>query len=205
MGSADGTPSLRTRRLQTSAEKLQDYPESIMRLPKRWVAHRCVLVLCVGLGLLALVFVSLPLTGTRTIKSPDWHVDPVHKKRVHRYVRGLLEGQCLPGSSRRKLLSRLPDTSQETQPFLWKDSTLSEELFQYPPPFGLRGYRSRVEELLKLLPDSASAVQPGNSSDKCKRCVVVGNGGILRDLELGSLIDRFDVVIRLETQTEERL
>lgn len=49
--------------------------------------------------------------------------------------------------------------------------------------------------LLKL-PHSDSAHQLRNRSHRCQRCVVVGNGGILRGLELGALIDRFDVVIR---------
>ena len=52
---------------------------------------------------------------------------------------------------------------------------------------------------LLQLPDSDSAFQPGNASDKCRRCVIIGNGGILKGLELGTLIDRFDTIIRLET------
>lgn len=52
-----------------------------------------------------------------------------------------------------------------------------------------------VASLFKLpLPGSAQELK--NRSDKCRRCVVVGNGGILRGLELGSLINRFDIVIR---------
>lgn len=50
------------------------------------------------------------------------------------------------------------------------------------------------------LPDSHSVHQLGSASDKCQRCVVIGNGGILRGLELGPLIDRFDTIIRLGTQ-----
>ncbi|XP_069388077.1 lactosylceramide alpha-2,3-sialyltransferase isoform X9 [Paralichthys olivaceus] len=47
----------------------------------------------------------------------------------------------------------------------------------------------------KRLENSHSA-QP---SDKCRHCVVVGNGGILRGLELGPLIDRYDTIIRLNS------
>ncbi|XP_056899996.1 lactosylceramide alpha-2,3-sialyltransferase isoform X2 [Takifugu flavidus] len=86
-----------------------------------------------------------------------------------------------------------------TQPFLWKDVPLSDDLFLYPPPFGFQGLRSKVAELLKSLPLPGSAQELKNRSDKCRRCVVVGNGGILRGLELGSLINRFDVVIRLNS------
>lgn len=49
--------------------------------------------------------------------------------------------------------------------------------------------------LLKF-PRSDSTHQLRHRSHRCQRCVVVGNGGILRGLELGALIDRFDVVIR---------
>ncbi|XP_078480000.1 LOW QUALITY PROTEIN: lactosylceramide alpha-2,3-sialyltransferase-like, partial [Lampetra planeri] len=41
--------------------------------------------------------------------------------------------------------------------------------------------------------------QREKASGECRRCVVVGNGGILKGLELGSLIDRFHTVIRLNS------
>ncbi|XP_034546111.1 lactosylceramide alpha-2,3-sialyltransferase isoform X2 [Notolabrus celidotus] len=170
-----------------------------MRLPKRWVAHRCVLVLCMVIGLLGLVLVSLPLMETKTNKPLEWHVSPAHKKRVHKHVQGVLESPCRPSSTRRRLLARLPASSSETRPFLWKDVPLNDDLFLYSPPFGFKGFRGRVEELLQQLPDSASAAPPGDPSKNCRRCVVMGNGGILKDLELGPLINRFDVIIRLNS------
>ncbi|CAJ1057953.1 lactosylceramide alpha-2%2C3-sialyltransferase isoform X1 [Xyrichtys novacula] len=196
--------SLRARGLPASAQNGKEFPGSLlyktnMRLPKRLVAHRCVLVLCIVLGLLGLVMVSFPLMERGTSKPVEWHINPAHKQRVHKYVQGVLEGQCRPSSTRHSLLARLPASSLETQPFLWKDVPLSDDLFLYPPPFGFKGIRGRVEELLKLLPDSASVVQPGNTSNKCRRCVVLGNGGILRGLGLGTLINKFDVIIRLNS------
>lgn len=86
-----------------------------------------------------------------------------------------------------------------TQPFLWKDVPLPDDLFRYPPPFGFKGLGAKVEDLLNQLPDSDSAPQTEKISDKCRRCVVMGNGGILRGLELGQLINRFDTVIRLNS------
>ncbi|XP_070693584.1 lactosylceramide alpha-2,3-sialyltransferase [Pempheris klunzingeri] len=170
-----------------------------MRLLKRWGAYRWVLVLCVVLGLLGLVTVSLPLIETTPSKPLDWRVNHAHKKQVHEHVHRVLEGQCRPGSTRQSLLARLPASSHVTQPFLWRDIPFPGDLFLYPPPFGFRGLQGKVEDLLKQLPDFDSVAQLGNNSDKCRRCVVMGNGGILRGLELGPLIDRFDTIIRLNS------
>nr|XP_046263080.1 lactosylceramide alpha-2,3-sialyltransferase [Scatophagus argus]XP_046263081.1 lactosylceramide alpha-2,3-sialyltransferase [Scatophagus argus] len=169
-----------------------------MKRPKRWVANRRVLVLCVVLGVSVLVVVFLQLTGKET-KHLALHINPAHKKQVHEHVQRVLEGPCHPGRTRQSLLTRLPVSSRGTQPFLWKDVPLRDDLFLYPPPFGFQGLQGKVEDLLKQLPDSDSAPQLAHSSDKCRRCVVVGNGGILRGLELGSLIDRFDTIIRLNS------
>ncbi|XP_070769383.1 lactosylceramide alpha-2,3-sialyltransferase [Enoplosus armatus] len=200
----EGTWPLRARGSRASAEKPEEFPESSvnennMRLPKRWVAHRRVLVLCMLLGLLGLVLVSLPLIETGTSKPLDWHVNPAHKKTVHEHVRRVLEGQCRPSRARQGLLARLPASSHMTQPFLWKDVPPPDDLFLYPPPFGFSGLQSKAEDLLKQLPDFESTPQLEKTSDKCRRCVVMGNGGILRGLELGPLIDRFDTIIRLNS------
>ncbi|XP_027138151.1 lactosylceramide alpha-2,3-sialyltransferase isoform X2 [Larimichthys crocea] len=170
-----------------------------MRVPKRWLANRRVLALCVALGLVCFAMVTLPHTVTDATKPLDWHVDPAHKKKVHEHVHRVLEGPCQPGSARQSLLARLPASSRSTQPFLWKDVPLPVDLFLYPPPFGFKGLQDKIEELLKQLPASDSAPELGNRSDKCQRCVVVGNGGILRGLELGPLIDSFDTIIRLNS------
>lgn len=168
-----------------------------MRLLKRWAAHRRVLVLGVVLGLLCLVMVSLPLIESETTKPLDWHVNHAYRKQVHEHVHRVLESQCRPDSTRQRLLARIPASSHMTEPFLWKDVPLPDDLFLYPPPFGFRSVRGKVEDLLKQLPDSHSL--PKKTSDKCQRCVVMGNGGILRGLELGPLIDRFDTIIRLNS------
>ncbi|GAA6222630.1 lactosylceramide alpha-2,3-sialyltransferase-like [Lates japonicus] len=200
----EGTRPLRARGLQASAGKPGEFLESIvnknnMRLPFRCPTHRRVFVVVVLLGLLVLVMVSLPLTETRTNKPLNWHVNPAHKKLVHEHVLRVLEGQCHPSSTRQSLLSRLPASGHVAQPFLQKDLPLPDNLFLYPPPFGFRGLQGKVEDLLKLLADSDFTPQSKRTSDKCHRCVVMGNGGILRGLELGPLIDRFDNIIRLNS------
>ncbi|XP_071313151.1 lactosylceramide alpha-2,3-sialyltransferase isoform X2 [Trachinotus anak] len=200
----EGTRPLRARGLQPPAEKPEAFPESSvnesnMRLPFRWAAHRRVFVVAVVLGLLVLVMVSLPLIETGTNKPLDWHVNPAHKKLVHKHVLRVLDSQCQTGSTRKSLLARLPASGYVAQPFLGKDVPLPDNLFKHPPPFGFRGLQGKVEDLLKLLPVSDFTPQLEKASDKCRRCVVMGNGGILRGLELGPLIDRFDTVIRLNS------
>ncbi|XP_029918354.1 lactosylceramide alpha-2,3-sialyltransferase [Myripristis murdjan] len=167
-----------------------------MRLPKRCGSHRCMLVSIVVLGLGYLALVSLPLFETKTSKPLDWSVSPAHQKLVQAYVHSVLEGQCRPGSARQSLSARLPASSQVTQPFLWKNTALTDDLFLFPPPFGFKGLKGELQDLLNLMPDSDSAPQ---LEKKCRRCVVMGNGGILRGLALGPLMDRFDIIIRLNS------
>ncbi|XP_045885759.1 lactosylceramide alpha-2,3-sialyltransferase [Micropterus dolomieu] len=198
------TLPLRARGPQATAEKTEEFTESTanennMRLPKRWVAHRRVLVPWVVLGLLGLMIVFLPWIEKGTSKPLDLHVNPAHKKLVHDHVLRVLEGQCLTGRARQSLLARLPASSYMSQPFLWKGGPIPDDLFLYPPPFGFRGLKDKVKDLLKQLPDSDSPPLPRKTSDKCHRCVVMGNGGILRGLDLGPLIDRFDTIIRLNS------
>ncbi|XP_023144720.2 lactosylceramide alpha-2,3-sialyltransferase [Amphiprion ocellaris] len=196
----DRTRPLRARGLQASAEKAKKFPESsvnenIMRLPIRCAAHRRVLMVGMFLGLLSLVMISLPLIETKTRKPVEWVVDPNHKKLVHEYVHKVLEGPCRPSGTRQSLLTQFPASGHVIQPFLWKDKPLPDDLFLYPPPFGFRGLESKIANLLKLF----SAPQPEKTPGKCQRCLVLGNGGILKGLELGSVFDRFDILIRLNS------
>uniref|UniRef100_A0A3Q3MPB4 Lactosylceramide alpha-2,3-sialyltransferase n=1 Tax=Mastacembelus armatus TaxID=205130 RepID=A0A3Q3MPB4_9TELE len=116
-------------------------------------------------------------------------------QHVHEHTHRVLETQCRPGKARQSLLLRLPSSSQKTQPFLWNNLPLPDDIFLQPSPFGFKGFQRKVEDLLKLLPDFKPEQE--KTSETCRRCVVIGNGGILRGLELGPLIDRFDTIIRL--------
>ncbi|XP_044220688.1 lactosylceramide alpha-2,3-sialyltransferase isoform X1 [Thunnus albacares] len=194
----EGARPLRVRGIQSSAEKPEEFPlssasEDNMRC---WGALRRVVVPVALLGILCWAMVSLAQFGTEKSKPVDLHVNPAHKKLVQDYVHSVLEGQCHRGRTRQSFLAQLSASSPATQPFLWKDTPLPDDLFLYPPPFGFRGLRGKVEDLLKQLPDSASQQE---KSKKCRRCVVMGNGGILRGLDLGPLIDRFDIIIRLNS------
>ncbi|XP_024139052.1 lactosylceramide alpha-2,3-sialyltransferase isoform X2 [Oryzias melastigma] len=196
------TGSLRVRWIHSSAERSQNSTgsrvyETNMRLLRQRASHRYRVVLLVGLALACLVMASLMLIGTGPSKPVEWqHVSAEHKQKVHEYVHKVLEGECRPRGSRQKLLALLPASSQATQPFLWREKVFPDNLFQYPPPFGFRGLEGKVEDLLDQLPAES---EPEESAGKCRRCVVVGNGGVLKGLELGPLINRFDTIIRLNS------
>ncbi|XP_028657414.1 lactosylceramide alpha-2,3-sialyltransferase [Erpetoichthys calabaricus] len=122
-------------------------------------------------------------------------IDPNYVEIVQKFVSKVLQQECIP-SSVRKNMSVLFSGKYKPYilPFLTKDTILNDTIFQYFPPFGFNNLQHKLEEILSLFPDlpkNKVTVEP------CKRCVVVGSGGILRGLELGHLLDQFDVIIRL--------
>lgn len=63
------------------------------------------------------------------------------------------------------------------------------------PPLGLQGSEEHLALALASLP------QPGlppslRGEGSCRRCVVVGSGGVLHGSHLGSHIDQYDIIIR---------
>lgn len=62
-----------------------------------------------------------------------------------------------------------------------------------PPPLGLQGSEEIVAQALKVLPYTGVPTGP----ETCRRCVVVGSGGILRGKNLGPHIDKYNIIIRL--------
>lgn len=84
--------------------------------------------------------------------------------------------------------------SLDLPPFVTKVPTESEAEYKYDPPFGFRKFSGKVQTLLELLPEHDFPEHLRAKS--CKRCVVIGSGGILHGLELGHALNQFDVVIR---------
>lgn len=80
----------------------------------------------------------------------------------------------------------IPVFVQQDRPVVWNSG----------PPLGLQGSEEHLALALASMP------QPGlppslRRKDSCRRCVVVGNGGVLYGSHLGSHIDQYDVIIRL--------
>lgn len=116
-------------------------------------------------------------------------------QRAQRYAQQVLQKECRPRFAK-KAMARLFEHrySMNLEPFVQKVPRASEAELKYDPPFGFRKFSSKVQSLLDLLPERDF---PEHLRAKhCKRCVVVGNGGILHGLELGHALNQFDVVIR---------
>ncbi|XP_030234320.1 ST3 beta-galactoside alpha-2,3-sialyltransferase 7 isoform X6 [Gadus morhua] len=67
--------------------------------------------------------------------------------------------------------------------------------WELPPPLGLRGSERQAARALASLPRPGRP--PWLQGGGCRRCVVVGSGGVLHGSHLGSSIDQYDVIIRL--------
>ncbi|KAI5105038.1 lactosylceramide alpha-2,3-sialyltransferase isoform X1 [Silurus meridionalis] len=108
----------------------------------------------------------------------------------------VLARECRPSFTRRKMEQMYINSVPVAEPFLQKNSNLAEQIFEYSPPFGFRNLQHKLKKVLDLIPISLPENTRGH---ECRRCVVVGNGGILRGLEIGPLLDQFNVIIRLNS------
>ncbi|XP_033008254.1 CMP-N-acetylneuraminate-beta-1,4-galactoside alpha-2,3-sialyltransferase isoform X6 [Lacerta agilis] len=67
----------------------------------------------------------------------------------------------------------------------------------FVPPFGIKGQDNLIKAILSATKDYR--LTPALDSLSCRRCVIVGNGGILANKSLGLKIDDYDIVIRLNS------
>ncbi|XP_056326820.1 ST3 beta-galactoside alpha-2,3-sialyltransferase 7 [Danio aesculapii] len=103
----------------------------------------------------------------------------------------LLSQSCTSGWSVERMRTMLstPDGLLKIPVFL-ENSTGDWAL---PPPLGLQGCEEMAEQALKALPFTAVPTGP----ETCRRCVVVGSGGILHGKNLGAHIDQYNIIIRV--------
>nr|KAF6404188.1 ST3 beta-galactoside alpha-2,3-sialyltransferase 4 [Molossus molossus] len=120
------------------------------------------------------------------------------------------EEPCLQGEAERKvsklfgkinplhvpaLLSPLCSYSRDQPIFLQlKDYFWVKAPSAYELPYGTKGSE---DLLLRVLAITSYSIPESIQSLKCCRCVVVGNGHRLRNSSLGDVINKYDMVIRL--------
>ncbi|XP_009469972.1 PREDICTED: lactosylceramide alpha-2,3-sialyltransferase [Nipponia nippon] len=124
------------------------------------------------------------------------YVDLDRVRRAQQYASAALQEQCRPSYVKKEMRRLFAEKySMDVSPFVRKNINEDEALFKYEPPFGFHKFSDKLKNLLELLPEHD--LPEDLKSKHCKRCVVVGSGGILHGSELGHLLNQFDIVIRL--------
>ncbi|XP_073704902.1 ST3 beta-galactoside alpha-2,3-sialyltransferase 3b isoform X1 [Garra rufa] len=107
----------------------------------------------------------------------------------------LSEGACKPGYAAAKMSAIYPKFSKPASMFLDRNFKRLAKVTNYLPPFGFKTQERIIDVILTAT--KTYGLGPDLDSLSCKRCIIVGNGGILSNKSLGSRIDEYDVVIRL--------
>ncbi|XP_048035595.1 lactosylceramide alpha-2,3-sialyltransferase isoform X2 [Megalobrama amblycephala] len=167
------------------------------RTVKPWLCQpsKRLLISLLSLAMLSLALLKLPLfhTDPKPVEVP---VDIIYREHIHSYVKEILAKECRPSFARQRMEAEHHSSTPVVEPFLDKNTHLNDKIFQYPPPFGFMDLKSKLQEILNLLPASSEVRHGGRD---CRRCVVIGNGGILKGLGLGHLLNQFNVIIRLNS------
>uniref|UniRef100_A0A7N9DCK4 Lactosylceramide alpha-2,3-sialyltransferase n=1 Tax=Macaca fascicularis TaxID=9541 RepID=A0A7N9DCK4_MACFA len=85
------------------------------------------------------------------------------------------EGACKPGYASALMTAIFPRFSKPAPMFLDDSFRKWARIREFVPPFGIKGQL------------------------RCRRCIIVGNGGVLANKSLGSRIDDYDIVVRLNS------
>ncbi|XP_029962808.1 ST3 beta-galactoside alpha-2,3-sialyltransferase 7 [Salarias fasciatus] len=149
------------------------------------------LLLLIGCYSAILIPAYYPLTAGELLR--DDYKYPKDMALLNRSA-SLLWGPCQPRwcMDHLKPLPRsaglldLPVFVQQDRPGQWN----------LPPPLGLQGSEEHLALALASLPQPGLPPSLGRDGS-CRRCVVVGSGGVLHGSHLGSHIDQYDIIIRL--------
>ncbi|KAF3826599.1 hypothetical protein GH733_009124 [Mirounga leonina] len=129
-------------------------------------------------------------------------LDVISFQRAQKYAQQVLQKECRPKFAK-KSMARLFEHrySPDLPPFVKEAPKVNEAEYKYNPPFGFRQFSSQVQTLLEILPEHD--LPEHLRAKSCRRCVVIGSGGILHGLVLGHALNQFDVVIRLNSAPVE--
>ncbi|XP_072297939.1 ST3 beta-galactoside alpha-2,3-sialyltransferase 3b isoform X2 [Eucyclogobius newberryi] len=107
----------------------------------------------------------------------------------------LSEGACKPGFAAAKMTAIYPRFAKPAPMFLDRNFKLLGKVNGYLPPFGFKTQERIIDGILTFTKHYGLGEELDSLT--CKRCIIVGNGGILANKSLGSKIDDYDVVVRL--------
>ncbi|XP_075770760.1 CMP-N-acetylneuraminate-beta-1,4-galactoside alpha-2,3-sialyltransferase isoform X7 [Pelodiscus sinensis] len=95
------------------------------------------------------------------------------------------------------MTSIFPKFSKPAPMFLDDSFKKWARIRDFVPPFGIKGQDNLIKAILSATKDYR--LTPALDSLSCRRCVIVGNGGVLANKSLGLKIDDYDVVVRLNS------
>ncbi|XP_043941378.1 CMP-N-acetylneuraminate-beta-1,4-galactoside alpha-2,3-sialyltransferase [Protopterus annectens] len=107
----------------------------------------------------------------------------------------LSDGACKPGYAKARMTAIFPKFSKPAPMFLDRSFSKWARIQDFLPPFGLKGQDGIIKGILSETKEYG--ITPALDSLSCRRCIIVGNGGILTNKSLGSKIDEYDIVVRL--------
>ncbi|XP_071489605.1 lactosylceramide alpha-2,3-sialyltransferase-like [Diadema antillarum] len=103
---------------------------------------------------------------------------------------------CTKGKTRQRLDNLFGEKfNPNLPPFATPESIESQISKNFPLPFGFKGAESIAQTVVSKLPNTG--LPDIISSLSCRRCIVVGNGNLMKGSRLGHVIDNYDVVMRL--------
>nr|XP_042707398.1 CMP-N-acetylneuraminate-beta-1,4-galactoside alpha-2,3-sialyltransferase isoform X2 [Chrysemys picta bellii] len=107
------------------------------------------------------------------------------------------EGVCKPGYASALMTSIFPKFSKPAPMFLDDSFKRWARIRDFVPPFGIKGQDNLIKAILSATKEYR--LTPALDSLSCRRCIIVGNGGVLANKSLGLKIDDYDVVVRLNS------
>ncbi|KAL6468343.1 hypothetical protein MHYP_G00240200 [Metynnis hypsauchen] len=113
---------------------------------------------------------------------------------VYKYD-NLSSESCKPGYAAAKMSAVYPKFVKPAPMFLDRNFKRLGKVSSFLPPFGFKTQERIIDTILSVT--KTYGLSPELDSLSCKRCIIVGNGGILANKSLGSRIDEYDIVVRL--------
>lgn len=107
------------------------------------------------------------------------------------------EGTCKPGHASALMTAIFPRFSKPAPMFLDDSFRMWARIQEFVPPFGIKGQDKLIRAILSVTKEYH--LTPALDSLSCRRCIIVGNGGVLANKSLGSRIDDYDIVVRLNS------
>uniref|UniRef100_A0A3B1IVN6 Lactosylceramide alpha-2,3-sialyltransferase n=1 Tax=Astyanax mexicanus TaxID=7994 RepID=A0A3B1IVN6_ASTMX len=162
--------------------------------------HKLLFVLCPMLVLVFIYYSSgklhLYVWGQKPLMDQQGFLldGKLPQELVYKYG-NLTAANCKQGYAAAKMTAIYPKFVQPAPMFLDRNFKRLAKVTKFLPPFGFKSQERIIDTILTTT--KKYGLSPELDSMSCKRCIIVGNGGILANKSLGPRIDEYDVVVRL--------